>query len=64
MELIEHLTEQKNFASIALTKPYSKILFGLRSGKFSSVKEGLKSLTIGSLLSMIQIESINVAREF
>ena len=54
-QAIAFIESQKDFATIARTKPYSKILFGLRSGKFSSVKEGLKSLTIGSLLSIIQI---------
>lgn len=50
----------KEFATLAIQHTYSGILFGLRSGKLTSVKAGLKSMPFAKVEALIQLDFIAI----
>jgi hypothetical protein len=55
-ERIKDIADQKEFALKASSKTCSGILFGLRSGKFGSIEEGLAETNIKHLEKVLCID--------
>ena len=56
----QHIETQKDFALAIKHLPYSGILFSLRSGKISSVKEALRSCTIQKAEELLRLDYIDL----
>jgi len=56
----QHIKIQKDFALAIKHLPYAGILFSLRSGKISSVKEALRSATIQKAEELLRLDYIDL----
>jgi len=59
-DAIKHIENQKEFALIAVKKSYSGILFGIRHGKFDSVKSYLAEIKIQTLENWLDIKFVEI----
>lgn len=70
LQLVAHIEEtyrqyqdietQKDFAFAIKNLPYSGVLFSLRAGKVSSVKEALRNVTINKIEELLGVDYINL----
>lgn len=47
------VTTQKEFAALALKTPYSGILFGVRGGRYGSVREALRTISLDAFVQIM-----------
>lgn len=58
---IKDIADQKEFALKATTKPYSGVLFALRKGQCTSVREAFVETDIKKLEQMLNIENVQLS---